>query len=233
MRTEKIGIYTFGELSDEAKEKARQWYRDWSMDDEWWDFEDFTAITECLGFEISMRLKTYSRGESRQALMINWQGFSTQGSGASFSAIFRIRDGLRAPQRILEYCNDEKLIGIAGTLAEACQKFIAETGDYMLDSAVKIKQSSSRYCHENTMFSSGELLNDVSYAMGDKYPDDDLELRDACDDLECAVLDEAKNLARWLYRSLEDEYNYRNSDEAVDESILENNHEFYADGGNH
>jgi hypothetical protein len=38
MRTEEIKIYTFDELSDEAKEKAREWYRRGALDYEWWDY---------------------------------------------------------------------------------------------------------------------------------------------------------------------------------------------------
>ena len=36
MRTETINIYQFEELSDDAKETARQWYREASSYDEWW-----------------------------------------------------------------------------------------------------------------------------------------------------------------------------------------------------
>ncbi len=38
MRTEVIKIYKFDELSEEAKEKAREWWRNGALDDEWWKF---------------------------------------------------------------------------------------------------------------------------------------------------------------------------------------------------
>ncbi len=43
--TEKL-IYKFDELSERAKEKARDWYREGALDYEWWDsvYEDAKAI---------------------------------------------------------------------------------------------------------------------------------------------------------------------------------------------
>jgi hypothetical protein len=46
MRTIEITAYKFDELSDNAKEKARKWWRDGGLDYEWWQFiyEDAEAI---------------------------------------------------------------------------------------------------------------------------------------------------------------------------------------------
>jgi len=38
MRTIKVKILTFNELSEQAKEKARDWWRNGGLDYEWWDF---------------------------------------------------------------------------------------------------------------------------------------------------------------------------------------------------
>ena len=43
MRTEKINVYTFDELNDAAKEKARQWYRE-TADDYFWLDEGLNSI---------------------------------------------------------------------------------------------------------------------------------------------------------------------------------------------
>ncbi len=37
MKTITITLYEFHELSDDAKEKARDWYRQFALDHEWWD----------------------------------------------------------------------------------------------------------------------------------------------------------------------------------------------------
>lgn len=38
MRTIETKVYKFDELSNEAKEVARNWYREYAFDYEWWDF---------------------------------------------------------------------------------------------------------------------------------------------------------------------------------------------------
>jgi hypothetical protein len=42
VREKIIKLYTFEELSDKAKERARDWYREGALDHEWWDatYED-------------------------------------------------------------------------------------------------------------------------------------------------------------------------------------------------
>lgn len=51
MKTLKIEVYTFDELNDDAKEKARDWYRPIAFDGDWWDgiYEDAKQI----GLELS------------------------------------------------------------------------------------------------------------------------------------------------------------------------------------
>ncbi len=55
MKTISTTVYTFDELSDEAKEKARNWYREGSYDYEWWEsvYEDAASIgLKITGFDI-------------------------------------------------------------------------------------------------------------------------------------------------------------------------------------
>jgi hypothetical protein len=51
MRTETINIYTFDELSDKAKDRARGWWRQGALDYGWWEciYED----AERIGLKIS------------------------------------------------------------------------------------------------------------------------------------------------------------------------------------
>lgn len=46
MQTHTITTYTFDELDDHAKEKARQWYREGELDYDWWDstYEDAERV---------------------------------------------------------------------------------------------------------------------------------------------------------------------------------------------
>jgi hypothetical protein len=50
--------------------------------------------------------------------------------------------------------------------------------------------------------------------------------QDMTDDAEETVIEALRDLARWLYRQLEREYDYLSSDEAVDETIIANDYTF-------
>ena len=122
-------VYRFDELSDGAKECARDWYRgdDDGLDYEWWDgvYEDVKACAALVGIEIEH---------------IYFSGFSSQGDGACFEGRYDYKPGgakaLRqhAPQ-------DETLHGIAADL-QAAQR----PAFYQLNARVKQR---GHYSHEH------------------------------------------------------------------------------------
>lgn len=70
MRTVTKTIYTFDELSDDAKERAREWYRScgdtWGWQSEWWNSaKEFSRIAP-----IKIREADYERGH----VSIEWTG---------------------------------------------------------------------------------------------------------------------------------------------------------------
>lgn len=55
MKTITLNIFDFDELSESAKERAREWYRDGALDYEWWDsiYEDAKSIgLKLTGFDL-------------------------------------------------------------------------------------------------------------------------------------------------------------------------------------
>jgi hypothetical protein len=54
--------------------------------------------------------------------------------------------------------------------------------------------------------------------------------QDMTADAEEIVIEALRDLARWLYRQLEREYEYLSSDEIVDESIIANDYTFTGSG---
>ncbi len=80
MRTEEVNIFKFSELSETAKDKAREWYRNTSVNDEWWDcvYDDAKTIAALMGFDIDK---------------IYFSGFWSQGDGACFDASFKYAKG--------------------------------------------------------------------------------------------------------------------------------------------
>lgn len=71
MREVKLKVYKFPELSEQAKERAREWWRETQMSDDWhqWVIEDATRVFALAGFQIKEILYT---------------GFWSQGDGACF-----------------------------------------------------------------------------------------------------------------------------------------------------
>ena len=71
MKTIELKVYTFDELSEQAKEKAREQWREDGLDYKWWDdvYDDHKEKIKEVGFEVT---KMYFRG------------FWSQGDGAMF-----------------------------------------------------------------------------------------------------------------------------------------------------
>ena len=80
-------VYTLDELDSHAKERARDWYRQASNDDDWHDavFEDFERVCEILGVELATRSVCLYGGGPRQKPCIWFSGFSSQGDGACYA----------------------------------------------------------------------------------------------------------------------------------------------------
>jgi hypothetical protein len=200
-------VFTFLELSDEAKESAREWYRQGHLDDEWWDtvYSDFEAICEILGIALKTMPVTLAGGGMRRKPCIYFRGFGSQGDGASFEVeCYSHAKGSSA--RIMAYApNDDELHAIVQRLGG-----IQHRNFYRLYARADQR---GRYCHENTMHI-------------DVRRDDAAMTADA-EEVVCKAL---RDLARWLYDRLEREYDYLQSDEVVDESLLVNAYTFTATG---
>lgn len=206
MRTVTKTVYLFDELSDKAKQKARDWYREGSSDDEYWDsiYEDADTLAKLMGIEIDQKPIRTVGGSTRYEPAIYFSGFSSQGDGACFVGRYAYAKGGAA--KVREHApQDEALHAIADGL-QALQK----ANGYRLTATIT---------HRDTYYHSGTA--DFEVMKGDDYASDDAET-------------ELKRLIRafmdWIYRQLEAEYEYQTSDEQVDESIRANAYEFEKDG---
>lgn len=106
--TKHYTLYTFDELSDAAKEKAREWYRTYHPDWDWWDgvYETAQTAGKHLGIEIDE---------------INFSGFCSQGDGARFCGSYRFKKGWRKAiiAEFGEGDTQRKLLDIGQQLHEA------------------------------------------------------------------------------------------------------------------
>ena len=197
MKTVEVNVYQFDELSDEAKEKAREWYRNGSFNYEWWDFlyDDFKERAKEVGFDVTN---------------IYFRGFWSQGDGAMFEYDY-MRDKLR-----LEFINQ---LGLS-----------AMRKDWLINNTMTSGRGKHRglYYHEKSCdhdiyweVDNGDLAyGTLFYSWLESFDSDFVDF----------VTDKYEDLCHELYKSLEKEYEYLNSDEAVDESLIVNEYEFDEDG---
>ena len=127
MRIKQETVYTFNELSDAAKECARQWYREGGFDYEWYDatFDDAKQCLALAGFTVDK---------------IYFSGFSSQGDGACFEGSWAA--GNTKPVKAMKQHapKDKALHEIAAAMREVAK---ANPSAFM-----SVKQH-GHYCHEH------------------------------------------------------------------------------------
>lgn len=200
-----ITVYKFEELSESAKERARDWYRRGICDDSWWYecvYEDAATIADLMGIDLRQRAAKTIGGATVHKPAIYFSGFASQGDGACFEGEYRYRTG--ALKAVKDYAPE--LHRIAADL-QAIQK------RHFYKLRAKSKQR-GRYSH------SGSMAVDVWHVDG----------VDVSRDAEDSITQALRDFADWIYRQLEKEYDFQNSDEAIDESIIANGYEFLESG---
>lgn len=136
---------------------------------------------------------------------IYFSGFSSQGDGACFEGHYRYNKD--APKKIREYAPlDTRLHDIADTLQS-----IQKGQFYQLMSDTKHR---GHYYHENCTETS-------------VYRNDN---KDITREVEKQLIDTLKDFMKWIYRSLEKDYDHLTSEEAIKETIQLNEYEFYETG---
>jgi hypothetical protein len=145
-----IDTYTFPELSEKAKDKARQYYHDAHMSDGYWHectIEDAKEVGMILGFDVRD---------------VHFSGFWSQGDGASWTGGYEYAKG--APDKVASHTgNDAELIRIAHALQAIQRRHF-----------YKLRASISRtgyYCHSHTMRADVEDCTDTYRDVSDPEKD--------------------------------------------------------------
>lgn len=198
-------VYRLDELSEAAKEKARTWYREGGFDYDWYDavYEDFQSIAEILGIRFRTRTVRLMGGGTRQDPCIWFRGFWSQGDGACYEGVWRYASGSAA--RLRAYAPQDAMMHSIADRLQAIQR----RNFFQLRAEIT---HHGHYSHEYSMRISVERDSPVG--------------QDMTPDAEDIVTEALRDLARWLYRQLEREYDYLTSDEAVDETLRANEYTF-------
>jgi hypothetical protein len=202
-------VCTFDELSDSAKETARDWMRDCEIEDFGQDTESLyysaLAAAKILGIDFDDKGK-------RSEPDIRWSGFSSQGDGASFVGSYS--HSPNSPARIRsEFPTDTALHAIADGLDAIQNGFRLLTGH-----RINARITQEGCCVHNMTMS--VTVEDVE--TGDELEDVEPEEK---------ILDLMRDFADWIYKGLEAEYDYRLSDENIDERIGDGEYQFDAETG--
>jgi len=203
MRIKETQVFQFDELSDDAKERARDWYRR-GMAYDYYDSEylvdEFVTILHACGF-----VPETARNSKRPA--VYW---STNPTGAAFSASWssaRSDSAASIAARaaiVADRSTDEVLPGIFGRLANLCADYPECYGLAIAGGRDGLTQRS-----------------DVDTVNGDC----DAEAN-AGSEFETVVSD----LAHWFACQADADEQWRYSDECVDDNIRANEYEFDAEG---
>ena len=207
MRTETITrtLYQFDELSPEAQRHALEEQARYEADDfdHEFVFDDAATIADLFGLDIRQTRKTRMNGEHHYAPTIYYSGFCSQGDGACFEGSYSYKPG--ALKAVKEYASEDKELH---RIVKALQD-IQRKNFYQLTARTK---------HSGHYYHSGCMSVEVARS-------DDKEMVNGLIVEECL-----RDFADWIYKQLENEYDYRTSEEACREAIEANNYEFTEKG---
>jgi len=207
MKVIQLKLYTFKELGRVAKQKALTDYRYLNVDFNWWDdiYGDFISLCEYLAITVEKD-------------SIKFSGFYSQGDGSAFSAkadLIRLNHAITA-QAWKAYAPLQEF------------KFPALTADRrvlrLVDSGLlpSEPQIIARYRQHGVTADIG------AYVVNENRDHDNVfEELDKLDEWLKAV---AQILNRFLYESLQNQYEFLTADSTVKESLLFNEYLFTADG---
>ena len=146
MQTISVELYSIGELSENAKQKAIEKERTHCDVDLSCTVEYIEEILTCLGF---------------QSPKISYSGFCSQGDGLSFTCDnWQYKKGLL--DNIEQVTTDKDVLGWA-------QCLYSESKDTFFKLSFCVERTSNRYAHQNTVIIADNLGSD--YQLSDKQID--------------------------------------------------------------
>ena len=204
-------VYTFDELSDRAKEKARDWWREGFEFDSHAEcvIDDAATVADLFGLDIRQRRVNTPMHPTHKwgyAPSVYYSGFSSQGDGACFEGRYQYKKGALAAVKAYAP-QDTDLHGIVKALQDAQRKAFYKLG--------------ANTAHRGHYYHSGCMSVDVCN-LDDRWRD--------IGTLEDDVRDALRWFADWIYKQLEEAYNFKTSDEIVDEHLAANGYTFTEDG---
>ena len=207
MKTILLDLYQFEELSEDAKQKAIADHRDFNLIPLWWDFvyDDFVTLCSYLGVTVDKD-------------KISFQGFYGQGDGCGFTAdvdIVRLKNALETEGWKI-YAPSLQFNFPAVGIDHRVMGLIEKGGIQLQPRIINSKRGNDVFADMGGYPSNGPRFHDYIYS--------------EIDALEQWLKIIADELNKFLYQSLEQEYEQLTCDTAVAESLMANEIPFTADG---
>ena len=199
-----ITLYTYDELSDDAKETAKQWWLDCRDET---DYEcvtdDFATIAAKLGIDLATNPVKLMGGGTRNDPAIWWSVGYCQSDYAAFDGRYAYVKGAAAS--VKDYApQDKELHAIADRLQAVQSRHL-----YALTATIK-------YHHY--------------YGLQVETRNERHEYGDVSAAVESEVKEIMRDLAQWLYRQLVQQDEYLRSDEQIADAMEANGYTFREDG---
>ena len=213
-------VYTFEELQKlgdkQAIERAADWLRQGIVDGDWYDItiDEWKRWLSAVGFEDAK---------------IAFSGFSSQGDGASFTSdvdVAKLATFLAKTPAATEGLADENDAAIAayvvhklgGWSAEPKLARVAWLVNYL---SAKVTRTSHHYCHYNTCDFASELTG------GNRKTE---RVESLCNEFDERAELLREHLSKEIYRDLQTQYDYLQSDESIAEFAEANEYTFTSSG---
>jgi len=209
--------YKYQDLSDSAKETARQWYLE-GMDYEWWEgvYEMVIEDGKEKGFYIDK---------------IFFSGFHSQGDGASWTGQVDVRQWLE------ENCADS--IGVSAWCQLIQEDIISkhiqvtQSGQYCHENTMRfgeIVDDTNNFEDDYTMQKDSIFKGMTIATLFDIIEADDTCSYKSTEQIEQAVAESCKDYARNIYHKLREEYEYLCSEEMMIDHFDCNDYQFTEEG---
>ena len=203
MTTKTVNLYEFNELSEAAKEKARNWWRECNNDDTFWSectIDEAKEQGENMGLDID---KVYFRG------------FWSQGDGACYTGTWSA-SCVKVGETAKGWGDSPATTEIKRIAAE-----FEQFAKAWPESSFSVKHS-GHYSHE--------FCTDFNVSLGEDADNNEEVSPEQWREASDSLIETARDYMRWIYRQLEKEYEYQNSDECIDENLTGNSYTFKEDG---
>ncbi len=214
MRIIETKVYKYEELSDDAKAKARDWFRNASAGDTFFAehvTDEFHETLKAFGFDVDEK-----RG-------LSWSGFWSQGDGAAFTGKWyasQFAPGKLLADRPIEWADNHAAKRVTSKENVELHRIAAELRE--------CKKAGVTFALIDNHYR-GFHMRLAECEWGDEETPQDAT-KAQLDGVEARLIEAARDLAHGFYKALEAEYEYQNSDEQVSESIIANEYEFTEEG---